>query len=288
MKDELLKALEFLKHDLKMEEDAADLYGRQADEVKEGWLKKILLKNKADEELHVEEFKYAIERIEYSAIHPRLSTGIDELDDILYGGIPKEYSVLLSSPPWDEKDLLIERFVNTSIDRDETLLYISTKPRMNILQLTVKHPENLYLLSCGSDILPDEPNIFVLEDVEDLTQFNITLEKILKEIKLKDKGLQRIFLDIIPDVLLNHSTATVRRWLRELLTRFKAIHGTILSALDTGMHSEEENRLVIDLFDGHLSLEEKKVDSKELKVLRVKRLYGMKYLERDLEIKKDL
>jgi hypothetical protein len=77
----------------------------------------------------------------------------------------------------------------------------------------------------------------------------------------------------------------VRKWLRELLTRFKEIKTTVLSTLDSGMHSEEENRVVIDLFDGHLGIEEKKVDDRLLKVLRVNRLYGMKYLQRDLELK---
>ncbi len=41
----------------------------------------------------------------------RISTGYGELDNLLLGGIPENYAVILSSPSSDERDLLIKRFL---------------------------------------------------------------------------------------------------------------------------------------------------------------------------------
>ena len=43
-----------------------------------------------------------------------ITTGYEELNDLLYGGIPRDYAVLLTSPSCDERDLLIKSFLASS------------------------------------------------------------------------------------------------------------------------------------------------------------------------------
>jgi KaiC/GvpD/RAD55 family RecA-like ATPase len=252
---------------------------------KVGWMNRIFTDNITDDEKRAEAFRYAIERIEYSAANPTVSTGIDELDDILYGGVPQGYTLLLTSPPLDETNLLTESFLTEGIDRGEVILLLSTRLRGIASDLAMEKPESFYLVLCSprSDlIMGDAPNIIKFRGVENLTQLNIILETLLRNISERGRSLKRVVMNIVSDAILANEINVARRWLFDLLTMFKYVNATTLSTLDPGMHSKGETRTVIDLFDGHLDIEEKDVDGERRKTLTVRRLYGKKFIEREL------
>jgi hypothetical protein len=55
----------------------------------------------------------------------RIATGYLELDRLLYGGIPKNYAVILSSPSFDERALIISKFLEVGSEQNEITLYIT-------------------------------------------------------------------------------------------------------------------------------------------------------------------
>ena len=57
----------------------------------------------------------------------RVSTGYYELDKLLFGGIPETYPVILTAPFCEERDLIIQRFLKSGIDNDETIFYFTVK-----------------------------------------------------------------------------------------------------------------------------------------------------------------
>lgn len=290
MDEQMKKALEYLRHDLKMEEEAAELYACQAAEMEEGWLRKIFIDNVADERAHAEVFRYAIERVEYSVANPTVPTGIDELDNILYGGIPEGYAVLITSPPLDERYLLMERFLLEGIDRGEVALLLSTRLRGIQSELAVEKPESFYLVLCSprSDlVIGDGPNIFKFHGVENLTHLNIALETLFRKIKEKGETLRRVVLDIVSDALLAHEIKVVRSWLKDLLTMFKSTNATVISTLDPGMHSSDVARIVNDVFDGHMDIHDREVEGERTRTMSVRRLYGKKYLKKELVLERD-
>jgi hypothetical protein len=71
----------------------------------------------------------------------------------------------------------------------------------------------------------------------------------------------------------------------DLLTMFKQLNITTLSTLDPGMHSSDESRIIIDLFEGNLDITDKRVEDTPKTMLRVKRLYNKKYQNMDLELR---
>jgi KaiC/GvpD/RAD55 family RecA-like ATPase len=254
------------------------------------WLNRIFKENVIDDLKRAEAFRYAIERIEYSAANPTVSTGIEELDDILYGGVPQGYAVLLTSPPLDETNLLTESFLAEGIDRGEVILLFSTRLRGIALDLAREKPENFYLVLCSprSDlIMEDAPNIFKFRGVENLTQLNITLETFLRNISKMGRSLNRVVMNIVSDVILVNEINVARLWLSDLLTMLKYVNATTLTTLDPGMHSGSETRTFIDLFDGHIDIEEKDVDGERRKILTVRRLYGKKFIERELLLERE-
>jgi KaiC/GvpD/RAD55 family RecA-like ATPase len=244
-------------------------------------------KKLSDDEARVERFKYLIERVKYSVNNPTTPSGIQELDDILYGGIPSGYSVLLTSPPLDEKDYIIESFLRQGVINGETVLLLSTILKSVSSSLILNNTDNFYLMLCSpwaDNIIEDLPNVLKFHGVEDLTQLSIALKVFIREILDKNKTIDRVVLDLISDSLLMHETRVVRRWLMDSLSMFKQLNITTLSAMDLGMHSSDETRIIIDLFDGHLDLTEKRVDKTIEKTLKVKRLYNKKYQNKDLEL----
>ena len=53
------------------------------------------------------------------------------------------------------------------------------------------------------------------------------------------------------------------------------------------MISGKEKNTMINLFDGHLVLEEKELKKRSIKTLKIGRLYGVKYLDEEMILDKD-
>lgn len=244
-------------------------------------------KKLTDDQARAERLKYLIERVEYSKNNPTTPTGLQELDDILYGGIPTGYSILLTSPSLDEKDLIIDTYLRQGLIQDETVLLLSTMIKSISNSFVMKYPDNFYLMLCSpwaDSVIQDSPNVSKFHGIEDLTQLNISLRVFLREITEKEHTIERIVIDLISDALLMHETRVVRRWLMDLITMFKQQNITTLATMDQGMHSDSDVRIITDLFDGHMDIAEKSDESTEKK-LTIKRLYNKKYQKKDLKLR---
>jgi KaiC/GvpD/RAD55 family RecA-like ATPase len=244
-------------------------------------------KKLTNDEARVERLKYLIERVEYSKNNPTTPIGIQELDDILYGGVPSGYSVLLTSPPLDEKDLLVDTYLRQGLIQGETVLLITPKVKSITKSFVLDYPDNFYLMLCSpwaDSIIEDMVNVVKVHGIEDLTQLNISLKVFVRDITEKGHTIDRVAIELLSDALLMHETRVVRRWLMDLITMFKQLKITSLSTLDQGMHSANEARIIIDLFDGHMDITEKMVDGIIEKKLKIKRLYNKKYQKKDLKL----
>jgi hypothetical protein len=255
------------------------------------WLNRIMSKKLTNDEARVERLKYLIERVEYSKNNPTTPIGIQELDDILYGGVPSGYSVLLTSPPLDEKDLLVDTYLRQGLIQGETVLLITPKVKSITKSFVLDYPDNFYLMLCSpwaDSIIEDMVNVVKVHGIEDLTQLNISLKVFVRDITEKGHTIDRVSIELLSDALLMHETMhetrVVRRWLMDLITMFKQLKITSLSTLDQGMHSANEARIIIDLFDGHMDITEKRVDGITEKKLKINRLYNKKYQKKDLEL----
>ena len=55
----------------------------------------------------------------------RVATGHVDLDKLLYGGIPPNYSVVLTSPSCDERDMLVKSFLETGAEKGEVAFHVT-------------------------------------------------------------------------------------------------------------------------------------------------------------------
>ncbi|HVP16543.1 MAG TPA: hypothetical protein VMT42_04180 [candidate division Zixibacteria bacterium] len=214
----------------------------------------------------------------------RVSTGYGDLDKVLFGGIPENYAIILTSPSFDEKEFLVRRFLELGARKGEITLCIS--PLGDIRSLAEEFPSNFFLFICNPRIEPTEtlPNVFKLNGVENLNEINIALAKVFEGFR---EGPKRAYLGIVSDVLLQHHANQTRRWLADIIPNLRSRGFTTLAAVNPQMHPPQEVQAVLDLFEGEISIYERETEKGPKRFLKVKKMHNQKYLESELPIGKE-
>ena len=245
---------------------------------------KIIYVDEAGQQMISELEPVAIEVVK-TVLPNRVSVGYEGLDNLLFGGIPENYAVMLTSPSSDERDLLIRKFLEAGAKEKQTTFYVTTRA-IGVENLTEDFPLNFYLFICNpqaDEIIKNLPNVFKLKGVENLTDISIALTSALRKLSTSVKAPRRCCIQIVSDVLLQHQALQTRRWLVGLLPELKSKGFTILAVMDAGMHSSQEVRAVLDLFDGEINLYKKKDIGRFLKI---ERMAEQEYLKSELPLSK--
>lgn len=216
----------------------------------------------------------------------RLETGHGELDKALLGGLPQSYTVILTSASCDERDSLVTNFLATGINKGEVAFLVTIDPGEN-KKLAQEFP-NFYLFICNPQadrMIGDQPNIYKLKGVENLTDVSIALTSALR--KLDDTAtpsIRRACLEVVSDILMQHNATQTRRWLTGLLPELKAKNFTVLATIDPDMHPPHESRAILDLFEGELNVYEKQTKEGPQKLLRIRKMSGQDYSKGEIPI----
>jgi len=219
----------------------------------------------------------------------KILTGTPDLDHLLLGGLPENYSVVLTSQSSDERALLIQRFLEAGAKSEETTFYV-TGDTTSGKALAEKYPSNFNLFICNPQaeaISQNMPNVYKLKGVENLTDIDIALTKAFRTINTNLDRSKRICLEIISDVLLQHHPVNTRRWLNGLLSTLKIKSFTILAVVDPTMHPAEELQAVLSVFDGEIRVYEKETPEGTKQTLRIKRLVNQKYSDKEILLDKE-
>jgi len=210
-----------------------------------------------------------------------IATGYADLDDLLFGGIPRNYAVILTSPSCDERDLLIKRFLESGAKEGQTTFHVTTRAT-GVKNITEEFQSNFYLFICNPEadsIIKSMPNVFKLKGVENLTDINIALASVFRRLN-KSPTPRRACIEIVSDVLLQHHAVSTRRWLNAFIPKLKSKGFTTLAVLNHQMHPSEEVQAILDLFEGEINLYEKETE----KFLKIKKMYNQKYSKNELRL----
>jgi KaiC/GvpD/RAD55 family RecA-like ATPase len=247
--------------------------------------------------LCVDEFGHQMSRategiaIEVSevALPGRISTGYVDLDNLLLGGIPEDYTVILASPSCDERDLLIKRFLEAGIKKGQPTFYITIEAT-GVRTLAEEFQSHFYVFVCNprADVMTKSlPNIFKLKGVENLTDIDIALTKNLQTLDSSSSDPRRACIEIISDVLLQHRAVTTRRWLVGLLPDLKSKGFTTLAVMNPQMHPQEDVQAILGLFEGEIRIYERETKEGLQRFLRIRKMYNQRYLESELSVRKE-
>jgi tetratricopeptide (TPR) repeat protein/KaiC/GvpD/RAD55 family RecA-like ATPase len=218
-----------------------------------------------------------------------IATGYADLDRLLYGGIPPNYAVVLTSPSCDERDLLIGNFLGAGVKNGEVTFYVTISPG-DVKSLAESFQPSFYLFVCNPQadaIVKSLPNVFKLKGVENLTEISIALTSAIHKLEPSQKGLRRICIELVSDVLLQHHAVQTRRWLAALIPELKAAGFSTLAVIDPRMHPSEELYAILGLFEGEISIYEKETEKGLQKFLKIKKMSNQKYSDNELLLRRE-
>jgi KaiC/GvpD/RAD55 family RecA-like ATPase/tetratricopeptide (TPR) repeat protein len=225
-------------------------------------------------------------KITETAFADRTTTGNEELDEMLLGGLPKNYAVVVTSRSSDERDALVRRFLEAGAERGEATFYITIDPT-DARELAEKFQNNFHLFVCNPQadvITKNAPNIIKLKGVENLTDINIALTSAFRELDTSRNIPGRGCIGIISDVLLQHHAVLTRRWLASLIPELRSKGFTTIATLDPEMHTPQEVRAILDLFEGEITIYEKKTEEGSQEYLRIRKMHNCKYSKKELPL----
>ncbi len=218
----------------------------------------------------------------------RISIGYKELDNLLLGGIPENYSVILTSPACNERDLLIKRFLETGVKKGEITFHITVEMR-GVKTLAEEFQSAFHLFICNpkADMMVESlPNVYKLKGVSDLTDIDIALTKAFRTLGVSLKKPKRACIEIVSDVLLRHQAIITRRWLTGLIPDLRSKGFTTLAVMNPLMHPPDQVHAILGLFDGEINIYERETEAGTKRFLRIKKMYNKIYVERPLSLKK--
>jgi KaiC/GvpD/RAD55 family RecA-like ATPase len=229
--------------------------------------------------------------IEVSKVLPgRISTGYGDLDDLLFGGIPRDYAVILTSPSCDERALLVENFLEAGVKRGQITFHVTTHVTNGVKSLAEAFQSNFYLFVCNPQadkIIKDMPNVFKLKGVENLTDISIALSSAFRRLDKSVKIPRRICIDIVSDVMLQHHTVQTRKWLNALIPDLKSKGFTTLAVMDPEIHPQQEVRAIVGIFEGEINVYERKTEKGLGKFLKIKKMTNQKYSKKELSLQEE-
>jgi len=212
-----------------------------------------------------------------------IPTGYAEVDKSLGGGVPVGHSIIVVSPPYDEKDLVIERVISSSIHSGFIVFYVS-RQILRTRALTSRFKENFYAFTPRADKIVKGSNIMKIMDVQNPNDFNISLAKAMEP--LIDDGKKKLIIvdQLVSDILLEHKALAARRWLDEFLARRKSEGFTVIVTLNPLMVSDQQRQALIDLFDGVVVIYEKELPEQSKRYLIIRKMHGRKYSDTAVEL----
>ena len=238
--------------------------------------------------LHVKTERTALGSSETSA-PGQVSTGYIDLDNLLLGGIPEEYAVILTSPSCDERDLMILSFLETGLKQGQTTFHV-TIDASGSETLAKKYQSAFQLFICNPEadtVAEGLPNVHRLRGVENLTEIDIALTSALRQLEKKPKTTRRACIEIVSDALLQHHALATRRWLTALIPKLKSRGFTVLAVMNPHMHSPQEVQAILDLFQGEIHVYRKQTEKGLRQFLRIEKMFNREYLDSELLLRKE-
>ncbi|MEJ2241781.1 MAG: DUF2791 family P-loop domain-containing protein, partial [Candidatus Bathyarchaeota archaeon] len=206
----------------------------------------------------------------FRVLPDRISTGSLELDQLLLGGIPENYAVVLTGSPSDEREVIIKNFLEEGTKEDQITFFVSTEA---VGMENLLGDPNFYLFLCNpkpKTKVTDLPNVYKLRSKTDLTNLSISLAKAFRNIEPSKN--KRICIETVSDILLEYGAKATRKWVSEQINDLGSKGFTMLTVINPLMHSSEDLHAILGLFDGEIELALTGDPLEYKKSIRVKKL----------------
>ena len=200
----------------------------------------------------------------------KVKTGILRLDELLYGGYPKNSNILVCAPPFTGKEILLYKFICEGLKNNEHCIIISTErtvleirneikeifPKIEIFEKKglVKYID-VYSRSVG--IKEDGFNADYIESQKELDKIILAVENAQKSIS-KNKGYRMVF-DSLSSLITYCGAPSTFKFLNKLIGKSKKFEAVSLFSIDKGMHKKDVIQMFKHSMSGMIEFEDKNI-----------------------------
>jgi KaiC/GvpD/RAD55 family RecA-like ATPase len=221
-----------------------------------------------------------------ATIGDSISTGYPELDNLLAGGLPIGYAILIVSVPCDERDLLFRKLIDSSLSIGSQIFFLS-RDLVRTQDFANRYEKDFHVFSPQADKLNSAGGkVYQIQGLQNLSDLNISFTKAVEQLP-KDIPHKLIVIDLLSDVLLQHKALMTRKWLDGFIGKRKTEGFTIIGVLNPLISSQQDTQTIMDLFDGIIEIYERELKERARRFLIVKKLYGRRYVDSELMLDKD-
>ena len=173
----------------------------------------------------------------------RLSTGIDGLNRILGGGIPKGSWVVVLGRPGSGKSTMGRLFLMQGAARGEPAVLVTTKEyeeelrnSFTYLGYNTENMKNLRFIECLPTTIKKTRERTI--DPSSLSDLSIEIGKAFSELGAEAGKNPRMLFDSMTDPLLFNSKENVLRFLQNLRANLANMEVTAMLVLEEGIHDD--------------------------------------------------
>lgn len=197
-----------------------------------------------------------------------VSSGIEQLDQLLKTGYPDKSAILVAGPPGTGKEALGYWFIQRGLSENDFCIYLTRLSVSEVLQDVKAFGAN----GAKSPVWFAREGGQLKCDLNDLPGLSYNLKEMIH--RNADKRV-RIVTDILSSLLMLNSPETIYRFLSQLLSEIKQYNTVFLATLEEGMHSAQVQAAMQQVFDGVVELRFYEEGLKVLPLLRILKMRGM-------------
>jgi circadian clock protein KaiC len=197
-----------------------------------------------------------------------VSTGIQDLDQILGAGYPARSSILVSGPPGVGKEALGYWFVHSGLVQGDFCFYVTHRPVTDV-------QKNMRAFGIHSDQDPEWMASSGSQKRCDLNNPALISSSIKEAINQNEAKHVRIVTDVLSPLLVLNSLDATYRDFSQLLRDIKQHDAVLLATAEEGMHPPNVVASMEQLFDGVIELRIYEIGLVLTPLLRIKKMLGL-------------
>jgi KaiC/GvpD/RAD55 family RecA-like ATPase len=197
-----------------------------------------------------------------------ISTGIEDMDEILGGGYSERSSIMISGPPGIGKESLGYFFLKSGLAQGDFCLYVTHRPVVDVIK-------NMRAFGINTEGTPE----FIASSGSarrcDLNDPHSISDEIRDAIQRNEDRRIRIVTDVLSPLLVMNSAESMYRYWTQLVEEIKCHDAVFMAYVDEAMHVPSALASMEQLFDSVVVFRIYEQGLLLTPILRIKKMLGL-------------